>query len=269
MEDDEGYDKQTALNYAILNRNKYLTKRLVEAGCDVNCTDGKPIMALIVGIGAGSDFNDCIKLMIKHGGKLNKCKQAYFNAACEMGNIEIMRVLKEFGVDLNKGTSLSFRPLQEACNPYGKASVEVVKLLPEWGASVNADDGVGETPLDYSMEDLNKTLVLLDYSPNLKNILRRNSFKEMLGSSSIDHQVQMTRLLLAAGAQITEHEMNFFGTDYDTVELLKAHLNGTIKLKNLCRQKIRSCLKSKICEKIKLLSIPTYLKEFLMFSDII
>ena len=265
LEDDSGI---TPLLYAMDKGNEYLITRLVEAGCDVSCTEGKPIEALI---DTGLEFNDSIKLLIEHSANLDKYKQRYFLSACKNENIEMMHFLKSFGVDLNNVGRENIPPLVWACFTTRRVSVEVLKLLLEWGARTDFVIDMFElTP--GPVLGLDKLLVLLDYSPDIrsKNIFGVTPLGRLSKTSRTDYQEKAVRLLLAAGARVTEEEIQLFEEKCcESVKILKAKFNQPAELKDLCRTNVRLCLNTKISEKVKLLPIPTPLKEFLMFKDII
>lgn len=123
----------TALTYAIYNKNKYLIQKLITAGCDVNIPDGKPIEKLVY---MGSEFKDCIELLIKHG-LLDMYKEQWFDRACFNNIIYLMHILKPTHKQLNDATTGYCSALYTACDNYGDATSEVVTLLLDWGASVN------------------------------------------------------------------------------------------------------------------------------------
>ena len=279
-------DLESPLIKAILAQNSYMIKRLVSAGSYVNFPNGDPLEYLIR---ANPPMTDCVKLFITKGADLSK--RTYLNTACASNNIEMMHILKRHGVNINASSDIfNFTALHHACVSL-RASHEVVEILLDWGADVNVESSTSDTPLHYACQQCNlkKVLALLDYNPDMKRkdsshmtplaaLLTTRFSDDVLGE-----YFKIAKLLIAAGASVTKEEIELFQKEipvalstmqteqqiFDYIQTLKDNMNQPITLQDLCRQTIRCCLGSQIGQKVQVLPLPSYLKNFVLLKDII
>ena len=276
-------DLETPLVRAILAQNPYMIKSLIAAGCDVNF--GDPMEYIIR---ADPPLMDCIQLMIKRGASLDK--PTYLNTACASNNIEMMHILKSHGINVNAESDIfGFTSLHHACVSL-RASHTVVELLLEWGANVDVGSGTLDTPLHYACQQCNlkKVLALFDYNAdvNRKDSGQMTPLEAVLTTRFPDElkddYFKLGKLLIAAGTQLSKDDVARFEreipvtlssrqTEREILEFLnslKPYVDQPMMLKGLCRQKIRSCLGSKISSKILILPLPVFLKQFLSFGGV-
>ena len=279
-------DCETPMIRAILARNPYMIKGLVNAGCDVNYPNGDPLEYLIRVV---PPMMDCIHLFIEHGANLDK--STYMNTACASNNIEMMKILKTHGVSVNSTSFIfNFTPLHQSCVSL-VATHKVVELLLEWGAYVDPVSSTNDTPLHYASQQCNlrKVLTLLDYNPDVNRLdsghmtalaaLLTTRFPDDLK----DDYFKIGKVLFAAGTRLSIRDIELFQKEvpvtlssvqteqeiFEFLQQLKEFVNRPSTLKDLCRQKVRSSLEKKIKENVQMLPLPKFLKNFLVFNDIV
>ena len=279
-------DSETPLIRAILARNPYMIKGLITAGCDVNYPNGDPLEYLLRAV---PPIMDCIHTFIEHG--VNLDKSTYMNTACASNNIEMMKILKSHGVSVNSTSFIfNFTPLHQGCVSL-VATHTVVELLLEWGAYVDPVSSTNDTPLHYASQQCNlrKVLALLDYSPDV-NRLDSGSMTPLAALLTTrfpddlkEDYFKLGKLLIASGTRLSIGDIKLFEKEipvalssvqteqeiYDFLQQLKDFVDKPTTLQNLCRQKIRASIREKIGEQVQMLTLPRFLKNFLLFSDII
>ena len=281
-------DQETPLIKAIVAQNTYMFKRLVKAGCDINFPNGDP-MEYLLRVGENQFTTECINLLISHGATLDK--NNYLHAACASNYIDMMHILKRHGIEVNAlSDTFEFSALHHACVSRRSNHV-VVELLLEWGADANAESSTNDTPLHYAAQqcDLKKVYALLDYNADVNKMdsgqltplgaILTSRFTDDL----LEEYFKIAKLFIAAGARVTREDLELFEKEIpmalssmqteeqilDYIYSIKDYITQPAKLQDLCRQKVRCCLSSKICSNVQKLTLPNFLKKFLMFEDII
>ena len=279
-------DSETPMIRAILARNSYMIKGLISAGCDVNYPNGDPLEYLIRTV---PPMMDCVHMFIERDANLDK--STYMNTACASNNIEMMKILRDHGVSVNSTSFIfNFTPLHQGCVSL-VATHTVVELLLEWGAYVDPVSSTNDTPLHYASQQCNlrKVIALLDYSPDVNKLDagRMTPLAALLTTRFPDDlkedYFKIGKLLIAAGTRLCIGDIKLFEKEipvalssvqteqeiYGFLQQLKTFVNNPTTLQNLCRQTIRANIKTKITEKVKTLILPKFLKNFLVFSDIL
>ena len=281
-------DDETPLIRAILSQNEYFVKRLVAAGADVNLPNGDPLNFLIRQQPA---MTDCIDLLINSGADIHK--QQYLHTAAANNNIDMMHLLKQGGVNVNSVVGMNnFTALHHACEST-RASYKVVELLLQWGLEVNASSVTFDTPLHLACHNchLKKVLLLLNYgadvmarNENLHTPLMALLMKRYANmDNSLRNLYKIFRILIASGTPVTNSDLQIFNkivpvslrriqTEKEILQLLKAIQDYACRprrLLNLCRSKVLYCLTAKVDKNIASLPLPAYLKQFLMYKDIL
>lgn len=157
---------------------------------------------------------EVVRLLIEYGAKVNRSENVEygpFHMACSNGNIEIVKLLIDHGAHIDELDVDFF-----GCNNGGKTPLhyasnkECIQLLLNHGAKINAKDDEGKTPLHYAYDG--------DY-------MRLNE--------------ECIRLLIKHGANINSQDiygktpLHYFYSKPDFVMvLLELGANPTIKDKN-------------------------------------
>lgn len=107
---------------------------------------------------------EVLKVLMEYGANLNsraKSESLPLHYSSNMGHIEVTRFLLEKGADVDSRNQYGRTPLQYAAN---FKHTEVVALLLDYGADINARDVSGRTALRYAVvaSDLDTIKLLLD-----------------------------------------------------------------------------------------------------------
>ncbi|RUS86835.1 hypothetical protein EGW08_005431 [Elysia chlorotica] len=277
-------DGETPLVRACLARSHRLVEALLKATSDPNVGDGLP---LEITVATGSV--ETLKSLIASGADVQR--RAYLAQACEYNQIDVMKVLKNCGADLNKTNSLGKTPLQAACSSE-QSSAEVVRLLLSWGADVNICSSTRMTAMHYACDRLyvEKVRLLLAYGadPGMRWAHQMTPIEQawigfLLGrheSQDIDCSiVQVVRLLLAAGARLRPGFRHLRSAIVLTpglgpraiqelLDLLECQASGPAKLQDLCRICVRNATNPNIDVNVAALPLPKPIVSYLQFDDI-
>jgi hypothetical protein len=201
-------------------------EHFLDAGMDANLTDssGNPLLIAAISKGCVS----VIEALLKHGADPNsknndEVPKSALAIAAGAGQAEIVKLLLEYGTDVNKPFGVGTTPLIEASR---KRQLEVVRILLQNGANVNAEDKNGFTPLlsvrFSSSEDPDLIEALLDAGAN-PNVAITNG-RTALHFASFSGQMESAELLLQHGARINAKE------DDGEAPLMYAAFNGSPRL---------------------------------------
>ena len=148
----------TPLLIATKENNLEHVKYLISQGADFKIKNINGNDALIL---ATKENNvDIFKYLLLQGADYNvtspKTKRQAIHIAARQGFLNIMEILLNKGVDINKPSALGESPLMLAIQSHFKP---VVKYVIERGADINAKDTSGKTPLDYARKYKNNRII--------------------------------------------------------------------------------------------------------------
>ena len=174
-------DELSPLHYAALAGHKEIVELLIATGADVNakCVAGRTPIDYAMGL----KHPEIAELIRKNGGKSmltleaeSKLSNLTVHEAAREGNIKLVKLRLDSGVDVNEKNKNGWTPLHSAAwggdkeivkiliaanadvnaknrigwTPlYNAKTMEIAQLLIEGGADVNAKDEEGKTPLDW------------------------------------------------------------------------------------------------------------------------
>ena len=146
---------RTALHYATEKNHMAAAIALIEAGADVNASDGPSIDHTPYLLAGARGYLEILVPMLAHGAGLastNGYGGTALIPACERGFVEVARVLIEAGTDLDHVNRLGWTALLEAVilSEGGPPHQEIVRLLLEAGADPGLADRDGVTPLAHA-----------------------------------------------------------------------------------------------------------------------
>lgn len=128
-------ERKLAVNFAAKG-NKEALRRLLEAGCDTEATDGigwTPLM-----LAAFHGHTDCVQLLTQHGANVNKCVQGGLTAshfAAQEGDLEAVRMLFASGY---VEVATSHRCLSVADYAASRSHVDVLSFAVACGCDLRA-----------------------------------------------------------------------------------------------------------------------------------
>ncbi|KAI4316292.1 hypothetical protein L6164_024286 [Bauhinia variegata] len=133
---------RTALNIAASNGNKQCILLLLEYGADPNNRDKSGNIPLWEAMMGG--HKSVMKLLMDNGADLFSADVAQFaSTAVEQNNLELLKELVEFGVDVSQAKADGITALHTAVC---EGNAEIVRFLVEKGAQVDKPDIHGWTP---------------------------------------------------------------------------------------------------------------------------
>jgi ankyrin repeat protein len=169
---EKGAVKKLPLDAQLIKASKdgniELVKDLIKQGASVNARNsyGTPLL-LIVASKEGERFSKILKILLDNGADINNQDfdipdygETALHAACEIGDIDRIKMLIERGANINIRNEFGDTPLHCAVL-WG--DIEVVKLLINNGADVNIKDGSYEgcTPLEWAIKENNIEIIKL------------------------------------------------------------------------------------------------------------
>ncbi len=129
--------------------------------------------------------------------------------AARYDRIEIVQLLIEAGVDINKGNEWGYTPLHTACN---YSSPEIQRLLVEKGAIINVKDWRGLTPLMIAAIKNNIDLVrlLIDRGADVRAVYKNENpkheksytYETALHYAAMNKNRDIAHLLINSGADV-------------------------------------------------------------------
>ena len=152
--------------------------------------------------------------------------------AVENGNVEIARMLLEFGAKINQRDSERQTPLMRLDDD---SNTEMVGLLLQYGAKIDAEDKEGNTALILAAEYGNAEVVaaLLKGDPEV-NVANEEGQTALMNAASND-DLEVVRLLLNAGAEVNaknnDGETAWDQTSSEEVEALLVSFGAKINPK--------------------------------------
>ncbi|MBU0720572.1 ankyrin repeat domain-containing protein [bacterium] len=152
----------------ILKNNDYLNaKKYIKEGGDVNDANENGESVLACGIRSRCDM-DLLLLLIQNGADIYDFDEegvSIFDMAVTYDNIDIVMLLIEKGIDINKTNRKSGFTSLMAAACYGR--VEIAKILIAEGVNQNAVDSKGFSAIDFARKMNKKSVLeLLHYDKN-------------------------------------------------------------------------------------------------------
>ncbi|GFN79422.1 ankyrin repeat-containing domain [Plakobranchus ocellatus] len=279
-------DGETPLVRACFARSHRLVEVLLHAGSDPNVKGGQPLEIVV-----GTRSVETLKLLIESGADVQR--GAYLAQASEMDLIDMMKILNNYGADVNKTNNLGMTPLQAACF-CRFSSAESVRLLLSWGANVQAFSSTRETALHYACaaRSLDKMRLLLAYGAHpgalgahwvtpitaaLVSLFQEERESQEAGSLV----VQMVRLLLAAGAKLRPDRLQGLCSivvlirslgpqaRQELLDILEWRASRPASLQELCRICVRRATAPNVDSNVVRLPLPKQIVAYLQFEDIL
>lgn len=138
-------------------------------------------------------------------------KYTPLSAACQAGNIDVVRKLLEHGADVNLQAAKIATPLVTACR---EGHIEVVSLLIEYGADLNLQDNeslIGHTPLTAACEGKHFSVVekLLEAGANVNEHNIMYIYPLTLACKGDHIDMCLIDMLLSKGANVNPDVADF------------------------------------------------------------
>lgn len=155
------------------------------------------------------DNIEMVKLLVENGVDVNKENEYSYtplHLAVEKNNIEIVRFLVENKANVNSENEYSSTPLHLAVS---KNNIEMVRLLVENGADVNKENENSNTPLHLAVDKDNIEMVRF-LVENKADINKQNKYKDTPllravyrdNKNMIKNGIEIVKFLLESGANI-------------------------------------------------------------------
>lgn len=273
-------DNETPLVRACYAKSVELIDILLKAGSDANHPNGLPLE-----IAVRSPSLEGLKLLIAGGAEVTR--NAYLSFASEHNYLDMMKILHNYGVDVNRRGQLNLTALHHACISH-QSTPDAIRLLLSWGANINAASMTGDTPLHYACQGLalGKVRVLLANGAGI-NTLDATQLSPLLvvlttkcQPTETSEYVTLVKLLLAAGARIRVDTLErlkvlivYLQSSAEDQEglyqLLMHHASRPLPLQHLCRNSVRAQIGTGIDERVCCLPLPLSMIAFLQFDDVL
>lgn len=146
---------RTALHFAVEGNHVAAAVVLIEAGADVNASDGASIDHTPYLMAGARGYLEILTPMLSHGADLTSTNGYGGTAlipACERGFVAVVRILVAAGTNLDHVNRLGWTALLETIilSDGGTAHQEIVRMLLEAGADPGLADRDGVTPLAHA-----------------------------------------------------------------------------------------------------------------------
>ncbi|KAK6177014.1 hypothetical protein SNE40_015206 [Patella caerulea] len=220
----------------------------------------------------------CIKICLNSGIDVNSTdmegKTALIIAVMNR-SLECAKTLLAPPCDINKRDNTGNTALHYCFKGTFDANINLMRALIQYGADTNVSDNTGITPTFYS---------LLSYAKIFKLVLSANgdvasfrfrdfqTLKMTCGWKirNLDYQIFLKRLYyLGCPVTCCKKIAEIYPHGIHTAEWLNELNNNCSSLKEICRTKIRHCLKKQINTRVKELPIPGALQHYILMEDVI
>ena len=199
---EEKSDANTSLYYAVLCRFPDLVERLMEKHPQhVNAIGGYNMTPAVAAL-AGRHFQ-LAEVLHRNGSSVAPrgfSDTTPLHAAAKKGDLEMIQVLLEYGVDVNAQTSFCSTPLNFASRG-SHDDARVARLLIERGADLNIRGFQGFSPLHQASNDsrIQMARVLIEHGANVE--VKDDEDRTPLDIASMMKDKEIIRLLLENGAR--------------------------------------------------------------------
>lgn len=272
-------DDETPLVRACYAKSVELIDILLKAGSDANHPHGLPLE-----IAVRAPSLEGLKLLIAGGAEVTR--NAYLSFASEHNYLDMMKVLHNYGVDVNRRGPLNLTALHHACISR-ESTPDAVRLLLTWGADINAASATGDTALHYACQAfaLDKVRVLLSNGAGV-NTLDATQLSPLLvvlttrcQQEETTQYLNLVKLLLTSGARIQADTLErlkvlivYLQSSTQDKEglfqLLMHHASRPLPLQHLCRNCIRTQIATNMDDKVCFLPLPKSMITFLQLEDV-
>ncbi|KAK7096682.1 ankyrin repeat and SOCS box protein 5-like [Littorina saxatilis] len=272
-------DDETPLVRACFAKSVELVDLLLKAGSDPNYPEGRPLEIVV-----RAPSLESLKLLIAAGGDVSR--NTYLSFASEHNYLDMMKVLRNYGAEVNGTGRLGLTALHHACISQ-ESTVDAVRLLLLWGSNPNLATSAGDTPLLFACQSfaLEKVRLLLSYGADVNQadgaalsplVAALTTRRPMRTDTSY---LTLIQLLLAAGARLSAATLERLkvlivylqssNSDKEELfQLLYQHTSAPSSLQGQCRAVIRNRLPSNKDMKLQTLPLPNSVMSFLQFSDV-
>ncbi|MFL6468188.1 MAG: ankyrin repeat domain-containing protein [Pyrinomonadaceae bacterium] len=184
-----------------------------------------------------SDDIERVTELISQGANVNGKDEGYDKItplfiAVENGNVEIAKLLLQFGAKVNIRDSERQTPLMRLDDD---SNAEMVELLLQHGAKIDLEDKQGNTALIIAAEYANADVVaaLLQGDPDVK--VANKEGQTALMNAAYDDDIEKVRLLLNAGSEVNaknnDGETAWDQASNEEVETLLVTFGAAVKIK--------------------------------------
>ena len=200
-------DGFTALTRAAARGSVDDVKSLIDAGDDVNTSDGKGTPVFYA---ASNGHLECLKLLVEAGAEVNKAigDNIPIVLVAAKGHLECLKLLIEAGANLNVyGSEISTALIEAVNNEHDDCMVELIQA----GADVNKGDSIQVTALLAAFGDFDCMEILIEAGAKLNPRIdgrTRNPLLEAVESNDIE----TVKFLMDSGAKLPRAKLC---DDYD------------------------------------------------------
>ena len=177
--------------------------------CDsVDSVDESELTCCGLNFMTGLGCQDMVKLLLKSDHAKGKCEHdnnpSPLFVLPYIGNkkeeLEVAKMLLDYGVDVNAATPDKETPLHRACK---RNDVELTKMLIDYGADVEAQDISGKTPLFYCKEDsIAELLLRANAKMDVRDEDDRTALHSVLQDGGTGGTLDVAKRLVMLGADI-------------------------------------------------------------------
>ena len=199
-----GPHKRTLLMIAADSNDIEMIQLLIKGGANPNFTNAMGWSPLL---SACHNYKrtvktEVIKLLLESGADPNSNRQRInpLSKLCEQGNLEAVKVMLEFGAEVNPKIEPGSHPFIGAC---GSGNLELVKLLVSRGAETKAQGKYGENAISATLrmgnaDVLNYLVNDLQIDPNYFEHQQIRMFRDLIQRGKLD----MLKILVANGLDL-------------------------------------------------------------------
>ncbi|KIC74673.1 hypothetical protein DB42_AZ00280 [Neochlamydia sp. EPS4] len=192
-----------------------LVNYLIEQGANVNTVDQSNQSPLYHACNEAQIHFDIIHSLISAGANLHQTtddNQTCLHTASEKGNVEVVNLLIQQGIDVHVLDKTGRSALHYACCVNGNQSLKIIEYLVNAGADPNQKDNANKTPLMFAYKHSNFAAVhyLIPITKDLDTYDEEGY--SILHKACILRQESIVRLLLEYGADVNLVALNEGGS---------------------------------------------------------